>query len=67
MKVGDVVKLEVNCEEFRRNAIQNGKQIVIQKVREAERYNLFTKFKDKEHDIITGIIRRIDEKKKYFY
>lgn len=66
VKVGDVVKLEVNCEEFRRNAIQNGKQIVIQKVREAERYNLFTKFKDKEHDIITGIIRRIDEKRNIF-
>ena len=36
-KIGDIVKIEVNCEEFRRNAIQNGKQIVIQKVREAER------------------------------
>ena len=31
-KIGDQVKIEVNCEEFRRNAIQNGKQIVIQKV-----------------------------------
>ena len=28
-KIGDQVKIEVNCEEFRRNAIQNGKQIVI--------------------------------------
>ncbi|MGL5279984.1 MAG: transcription termination factor NusA [Cetobacterium sp.] len=66
VKVGDVVKLEVNCEEFRRNAIQNGKQIVIQKVREAERQNIFDKFKVKEHDIITGIIRRIDEKRNIF-
>ena len=31
-KVGDVLKFEVDCENFRRNAIQNGKQIVIQKV-----------------------------------
>lgn len=66
VKPGDEVKIEVNCEEFRRNAIQNGKQIVIQKVREAERQNIFDKFKVKEKDIITGIIRRIDERKNIF-
>ena len=65
-KLGDEVKIEVNCEEFRRNAIQNGKQIVIQKVREAERQNIFDKFKVKEKDIINGIIRRIDERKNIF-
>ena len=65
-KIGDIVKIEVNCEEFRRNAIQNGKQIVIQKVREAERQNIYDKFKAKEKDIMTGIIRRIDEKKNIF-
>ena len=35
IKIGDVLKFEVDCENFRRNAVQNGKQIVIQKVREA--------------------------------
>ena len=45
VKVGDVIKLEVNCEEFRRHAIQTGKQIVIQKVREAARQNIIEKFK----------------------
>lgn len=63
IKVGDIVKIPVNCEEFRRNAIQNGKQIVIQKVREAERDNVFEKFKEKENDIMVGTIRRIDERK----
>ena len=63
-KIGDQVKIEVNCEEFRRNAIQNGKQIVIQKVREAERQNIYDKVKEK--DIINGIIRRIDERKNIF-
>lgn len=62
-KVGDIIKIEVNCEEFKRNAIQNGKQIVIQKVREAERDNVYDKFKSKEHDIMNGTIRRIDEKR----
>lgn len=65
-KIGDQVKIEVNCEEFRRNAIQNGKQIVIQKVREAERQYIYDRFKDKENDIINGIIRRIDDKKNIF-
>jgi N utilization substance protein A len=65
-KVGDIVKIEINCEDFRRNAIQNGKQIVIQKVRESEKQFIYDKFKDKEHDIITGIIRRIDDKHNIF-
>ncbi|MBC2856487.1 MAG: transcription termination factor NusA [Cetobacterium sp.] len=66
VKLGDIVKIDVNCEEFRRNAIQNGKQIVIQKVREAERQNIYDKFKNREKDIINGIIRRIDDKKNIF-
>ena len=66
VKIGEVIRIEVNCEEFRRNAIQNGKQIVIQKVREAEREHIYDRFKVKEHDIINGIIRRIDERKNVF-
>lgn len=66
IKIGDTIKLEVNCEEFRRNAIQNAKQIVIQKVREAEREFIYEKFKERENDIITGTIRRIDEKRNIF-
>lgn len=66
VKIGEVIKIEVNCEEFRRNAIQNGKQIVIQKVREAEREYVYDRFKVKEHDIINGIIRRIDERRNVF-
>ena len=66
VKVGDIVRIEINCEEFRRNAIQNGKQIVIQKVREAERQYIYDRLKGKENDIINGIIRRIDEKKNIF-
>lgn len=65
-KVGDVLRIEVNCEEFRRNAIQNGKQIVIQKVRESERQHIYDKFKSREKDIINGIIRRIDDKRNIF-
>ena len=66
VKIGDTVKIEVNCDEFRRNAVQNGKQIVIQKVREAERQNIFDKFKNKENDLMTGIIRKIDDRRNIF-
>lgn len=66
IKLGDNIKIEINCEEFRRNAIQNAKQIVIQKVRESEREFIYEKFKEKENDILTGIIRRIDERKNIF-
>lgn len=65
-KLGDIIEIEVNCDDFRRNAIQNAKQIVIQKVREAERETIFEKFKKREFDIINGIIRRIDERRNVF-
>lgn len=65
-KLGEEVRIEVDCESFRRNAIQNGKQIVIQKVREAERENIYDRFKAQEGEILTGIIRRIDERKNVF-
>ena len=65
-KIGDVLKFEVNCDNFRRNAVQNGKKIVIQKVREAEREHIYEKFKERENDIVSGIIRRIDNKKNIF-
>ncbi len=64
--LGDEIPIEEKCDEFRRNAIQNAKQIVIQRVREAERDIVYNKFKGKEDDIITGIIRRIDEKKNIY-
>lgn len=66
VKIGDVIRIEVNCEDFRRNAIQNGKQIVIQKVREAERQYIYDRFKVREHDIINGITRRIDDRRNVF-
>lgn len=61
-EIGMEVCIEENGDDFRRNAIQNAKQIVIQRIRESEREIVFNKFKGKEGDIIIGVIRRIDEK-----
>ncbi|BDU49956.1 transcription termination factor NusA [Haliovirga abyssi] len=66
VEIGDEIEIEEKCEAFKRNAIQNAKQIVIQKVREAERETLFSDFKEKEDSIITGTIRRIDERGNVF-
>jgi len=66
LDIGDEIKVEEKCEAFRRNAIQNAKQIVIQRVREAERDNIFRKFKEKENQLINGIIRRIDDRGNVF-
>ena len=61
-KVGSSVEMEINAEDFKRNAIKNAKQIVIQKVRECEKQNIYNNFKEKENTIVMGIVRKVDEK-----
>ena len=61
-KLGDVLDLEINAENFKRNAIQNAKQIVVQKVRECEKRNIFNKFKEIENTIVSANVRKTDEK-----
>lgn len=61
-KLGDILDLEINAENFKRNAIQNAKQIVVQKVRECEKRNIFNKFKEIENTIVSANVRKTDEK-----
>jgi len=60
--LGDVMDVEINAEGFKRNAIQNAKQIVVQKVRECEKKNIFNKFKQIEKMIVAATVRKTDEK-----
>lgn len=60
--VGDVVEIEVTPKNFGRIAAQAAKQVVTQRVREAEREVIYNEFIDKEEDVITGIVQRVDEK-----
>ncbi len=62
VKLGDIVDLEINAEGFKRNAIQNAKQIVVQKVRECEKKNIFNRFKQIEKSIVSATVRKTDEK-----
>ncbi|HEY4553169.1 MAG TPA: transcription termination factor NusA [Bacillaceae bacterium] len=57
---GDVVELEVTPKDFGRIAAQTAKQVVTQRVREAERGIIYSEFVDREDDIMTGIVQRQD-------
>ncbi|HDO23717.1 MAG TPA: transcription termination/antitermination protein NusA [bacterium] len=46
--------------DYGRIAAQTAKQVIIQKIREAERVSIFKEFKDREEEIITGIVQRVD-------
>ncbi len=61
-QVEDVVELEVTPKDFGRIAAQTAKQVVTQRVREAERGIIYSEFIDREEDIMTGIVQRQDPK-----
>ncbi len=58
--VGETVSLPVDNVEFGRIAAGNGKQIIIQGLKEAERDMIYNQFSGKEHEILTGTVTRID-------
>ncbi|TVP84229.1 MAG: transcription termination/antitermination protein NusA [Alkalicoccus sp.] len=61
-EVGDIVEIEVTPRDFGRIAAQTAKQVVTQRVREAERGIIYSDFIDREEDIMTGIVQRQDHR-----
>ncbi len=59
-EVGDIINLPVDNVEFGRIAAGNGKQVIIQGLREAERGMVYDEFNSKQHEILTGVVTRID-------
>mgnify|MGYP000934906401 FL=1 len=59
-EIGDVVNIPVDNTEFGRIAAGNGKQVIIQGLREAERGMIYDEFNSKQHEILTGVVTRID-------
>ncbi len=59
-KVGGQVKVPVETKKFGRIAAQSAKQVIIQGIREAERGIVYEEFTSKEHEILTGVVQRID-------
>ncbi|WP_416826845.1 transcription termination factor NusA [Ectobacillus polymachus] len=61
-QIGDIVELEVTPKDFGRIAAQTAKQVVTQRVREAERGVIYSEFSDREEDIMVGIVQRQDSR-----
>tara|TARA_B100000029_G_scaffold516253_1_gene627995 strand:+ start:3275 stop:4540 length:1266 start_codon:yes stop_codon:yes gene_type:complete len=59
-QVGDQIEQPLLIEEFGRNAIQAVKQVVVQRVRDAERENIFEIYKDRVNEIVIGSVQQVD-------
>lgn len=60
-QVGDSIGVKMDPSVFGRIAAQTAKQVIIQKVRDAERNIVYEEFKDRAGELVTGIIRRFEK------
>lgn len=60
--IGDVLEVEVTPRDFGRIAAQTAKQVVVQRIREAERGIIFDEFSNREGDIINGVVHRVEHR-----
>ena len=61
----DMCEIEITPKNFGRIAAQNAKQVVVQKLREAERNIIYSEYKGKERDLVSGLIQRKEKKNVY--
>ena len=57
---GDILNLKTYRRGFGRIAAQTAKQVIIQRIRDAERNIVFTEYKDRRGELLTGIVRRFE-------
>jgi N utilization substance protein A len=60
VKRGMIVEVEIHAEDLGRIAAQSVKQVVMQKIREAQRVNVFEEYHTKEWTVVSGIVQRFD-------
>ena len=60
LKVGDQVNIEIVPKNFGRIAAQTAKQVIVQKIREAEREVLYSEYNDRKGEIVSGTIQKAD-------
>jgi N utilization substance protein A len=60
IEVGETVDVEIIPRNFGRIAAQTAKQVIVQKIREAERNMVFTEYNDRKGEIVSGIIQKAD-------
>ncbi|MBS3976524.1 MAG: transcription termination/antitermination protein NusA [Syntrophomonadaceae bacterium] len=63
--IGDIIETEVTPRSFGRIAAQTAKQVVVQRIREAERSIIYDEFASREEDIVTGVVQRQESKTIY--
>ena len=65
-KVGDILEIALESKsEYGRIAAQTAKQVIIQKIREAERDSMFKEYKEKEGEVVSGTVQRIEGRNVY--
>ena len=60
LKIGEFVTEQLPQIDFGRIAVQTAKQVIVQKVKEAERSMQYTQFKDKVGEVVNGIVKRVE-------
>src|SRR5665647_269203 len=61
-QMDEIIDIEITPSNFGRIAAQTAKQVVVQKLREAERSMIFEEFSDREGEVVTGTVQRIESK-----
>lgn len=61
-EIGDQLGVKMETESFGRIAAQTAKQVIIQKVKDAERENIYAEYKDRKGDVVTGIVQRFEKR-----
>ncbi len=62
VKAGDTVKIEVVPPDFGRIAAQTAKQVIVQRIREAEKDSIFGEFSERTGEIINGTVQRVENR-----
>jgi len=61
VEVGDSIGMKMDASGFSRIAAQTAKQVIIQRVREAERETIFNEFMERQGEIVNGVVRRFEK------
>ncbi len=64
-QLGDIAEVDVTPQGFLRVAAQAAKQVIVQRIREAERGKVYEEFIEKENEILTAIVQRVETKAVY--
>ncbi|MBR4110477.1 MAG: transcription termination/antitermination protein NusA [Clostridia bacterium] len=60
-KLEDIVEIEITPKDFGRISAQTAKQVIVQKIREAEREIVFSEYSDRQGEIVSGIVQKVDK------